>query len=108
MMVRQRDDARTESNPLGPFGDGCDHQFWRRYDFVACRMVLTNPCLVEADAIEMLDQVDIASERERWVLIDRMKRSEKDSSPQAVWSNSCGHLILSWQYTLSWRLRRVD
>src|ERR1700730_12196362 len=63
-------------------------------------MVLANPSLIEADAIQMLDQIDIASQREGRVLIDRMKRSEKDSGTQAVGSNKCIHLILGGDFSV--------
>jgi hypothetical protein len=42
--------------------------------------MLADPRLVEADAIEMLDQVEVAPQRECRVFIYRMERREKNSS----------------------------
>ena len=94
-MIRQRDNAGAEANPLGAFRDSRDHQLRRRDDLVSCRVMLADPRLIEADAIEMLDQVDIAADRKRRIFIDWVKGSEKDSRAQAVWSNSWSHLNLN-------------
>ena len=50
---------------MGALGGGRDYQFRGRDNFVAGRMMLADPCLVEADLVEMLDQIDIAAQRER-------------------------------------------
>ena len=72
---------------MGALGGGRDHQFRRRDYFVAGRMMLADPCLVEADLVEMFDQVDIAAQCERRIFVDGMKRREEDSGAQAVGSN---------------------
>jgi len=87
MMIWQRDDAGTEPNPLRTLGNSPrNHQLGRGDDFVA-RPSDAPPIHASSktDAIKMLDQINIASNRKRWVFIDWVKWREKNSSSQAVW-----------------------
>src|SRR5215469_6501677 len=56
-------------------------------------MVLANPGLVEADSVEMHDQVNVAPERECWVLVDRMKGRHEDTAAHPIWPDR-GHSTL--------------
>ena len=60
-----------------------DEHLGRRDDLVAARVVLADPHLVEAEAVEMLDQVEVALERERRVLPGRVERGHEESEAHA-------------------------
>src|SRR5438552_10191728 len=73
MVVRQRADAAAQPDVLRAFGRGGDEHFRRRDDLVATRMVFADPHFVEAELVEVLDEVEVALERERRILPGRME-----------------------------------
>ena len=79
MVVRQGVDSAAETDVLRPFRSRSDEHFGRRDALVAARVVLADPHLVEAEAIEVLDQVEIALQGERGVLARRMERRHEQS-----------------------------
>ena len=56
-----------------------DEHLGRRDDLVAAGVVLADPRLVEPEAVEVLDQLEVALERERRVLPDRVERGHEES-----------------------------
>ena len=46
------------------------------------RVVLADPRLVEAEAVEVLDQLEVALQVERRVLPDRVHRRQEDPEPK--------------------------
>ena len=79
VVVRQRVDAGAEPDVLGALRRGRDEHLGRRDDLVAGGVVLTDPHLVEAEAVEVDDQVEVALERERGVLPGRVERGHEES-----------------------------
>ena len=63
-------------------GRGRDEHLGRGDDLVAGRVVLADPRLVEAEPVEVLDQVEVALERERGVLARRVERGHEDAEAQ--------------------------
>ncbi len=70
---------------------GGDEDLGRGDDLVAGRVVLAEPGFVEAELVEMLDQLQIALERERRVLADRVERGQEDPELQSAVGLNGGH-----------------
>jgi hypothetical protein len=87
VMVRQRRDTGSESDPARAFGRSGDEDFGRRYDLTARGVVFADPRLVVPELVEALDQLKVAVKRECWVLVGAVERGEKD--PES-------HLLLPW------------
>ena len=68
VVVRQRVHAGAEPDVLRAFRRRRDEHLRRRDDLVAAGVVLADPRLVEAEPVEVLDQLQVAFERERRVL----------------------------------------
>ena len=79
VVVGQRADARAEADVLRALRRGRDEHLGTGDDLVAGRVVLADPRLVEAEAVEVHDQIEVALERERRVLADGMERCEEDA-----------------------------
>ena len=82
VVIRQRDDAGAELDPLRSLGRRCDEEFRRRDDLEPGRVVLADPRLFVAEFVEPFDEFDVAADRERRVFVQRMKRREKDPAAQ--------------------------
>ncbi len=83
LVVGQGGDARPEPDVRGALGRGGDEHLGRRDDLVAGRVVLAEPGFVEAQAVEVLDQLQVALEGQRRVLPDRVERGQEDAEPEA-------------------------
>jgi hypothetical protein len=59
IVVRQRDDPGAEPDPLGPLRGRRDENLRRADDLAARGVVLTDPDLVVADRVEVLDQLEV-------------------------------------------------
>ena len=57
-------------------------------------MVLAEPGLVVAELVEMLDELQIALERERRILADRVERGQEDPELQSAVGVNGGHRSL--------------
>ncbi len=79
VMVRKRNHARAQHDALGALRRGGDEHFGTRDDLIAGGMVFADPGLFVAEAVEMLDQLQIALDAQRGVFVDRVKRREEDS-----------------------------
>jgi hypothetical protein len=45
--------------------------------------VFTDPGFIETEAVEMLDELEIAFEREGWIFVRAMKRRQECTEPHA-------------------------
>ena len=82
LVVGERAHAGAEPEVLGALGGRRDEHLGAGDDLVARRVVLADPCLVEAEGVEVLQQVEVALEGERGVLPDGVERSEEDAELQ--------------------------
>ena len=84
VVVRQRDHAGAEPDALGALGRRGDEELRRRDDLEAGRVVLADPRLVVAEVVEPLDQLDVATDRQRRVFVQRVERCEEDAAAQRL------------------------
>ena len=68
---------------LRALGGRGDEHLGRGDDLVAGRVVLADPGLVEAEVVEVLDQLEVAVDREVRVLVDGVERGEEDPATHA-------------------------
>jgi len=66
----------------GALGRGGNEHLRRSDDLEAAGMVLADPGLVIVQPVEMLDQLHVAFDGERGILVKRMERREKDAGTQ--------------------------
>src|SRR6266508_1001916 len=59
-------------------------------------MVLAAPELVEAERVDLLDEIEVAAELQQRILTDRMMRGEKGSELQACHACSSPDLFCFW------------
>src|SRR6185312_6907616 len=83
VMIGQRDHAGAELDALGPFAGGGQEHFRRGDHFPARGMVLAAPEFVEAERVDLFDEIEIATELQQRILADRMMRSEEGSELEA-------------------------
>ena len=84
VVVGERVHAAAEPDVLGAGRGRGDEHLGRRDDLEAARVVLADPDLVEAEAVEVLDQVEVALECERRVLPGRVERGHEESEAHAA------------------------
>ena len=78
MVIRQGGHSGAEANVLCSFrGRGNEH-LGTRDDFEAARVVLSDPCLGVSKVIEVLEQLEVAAHCLGRILVEVMKRGEKD------------------------------
>src|SRR5215475_5511765 len=77
VVIRQRDDAGGELNALRTFASGGQEHLGRADHLPAAGMMLAAPELLVAELVQLLDEVEIATELEHRMLADRMVRSEE-------------------------------
>ena len=82
VVVRQRDDAGAEPDPLGALRGRGDENLWRTDDLAARRVVLADPHLVEAEPVEVFDELEVALQRKRRVGACAMKRRDEVSESE--------------------------
>ena len=82
MVVRQRDDAGAEHNPVGAFGSRRKEDLWRGDHLPSRRVVLTAPELVVSEVVHKLDQLEVALKLKRGVFAYRMMRRKKRAKAQ--------------------------
>ena len=84
VVVADADHAGAELDVARSLGRGRDEDLGRGDDLGARRVVLADPGLVPPEAVEVLDQLEIALERQCRVLARRMERCHEDAEPQTV------------------------
>ena len=84
VVIADADHAGAELDVARSFRRDRDEDLGRCDDLGTGRVVLADPRFVPAEAIEMLDQLEIPLERQRGVLSRRMKRRHENSEPQTV------------------------
>ena len=89
VVVGQADDAGAEADLPGAFGRGGDEDFGRGDQLPAGGVVLADPGLVEAEPVEVLDQFEVAVQRQRGVVPDAVEGRHEDSE---VHSSRSGHV----------------
>jgi hypothetical protein len=82
VVVRERDDARAKANPLRSLRRRGDEDLRRRDDFASGRVVLTDPRFVEAQGVEVLDELEIALQCQRRVGARAVERGDEVSEPE--------------------------
>ena len=88
VVVGQRVDARAELDVSCCPGRGGDEHFGGRDRLEPGRVVLADPRLVVAELVEVLDQLEVAVQRQRRVLAHRMHGRKED--PEAQGLGACG------------------
>ena len=91
VVVGQRRHAGAQPDVLGALRRGGDEDLGRGDDLVAGRVVLAEPGLVEAERVEMLDQLQVALEGQRRVLAHRVERGQEDAELEVVGGVKGGH-----------------
>src|SRR5205823_13840848 len=91
MVVRQADHAGPELDMPRALGRDTDEQLGRGDDLPPGAVMLADPGLVETKAVEPLDQLEIALQRQRRVLRKSVEGRHKDAEAQAVGQ---GHVVL--------------
>ena len=81
-VIGQRHDAGAELDAPRALRRGGDEQFGTRNDLEARGVMLADPRFLVTQAVEMLDQLEIALDAERRVFIDGMKRCEENAVAQ--------------------------
>ena len=82
LVVGERAHPGAEAQVLGALGGRRDEHLGAGDDLVAGGVVLADPRLVEAERVEVLEQVEVALEGERGVLPDGVERGEEDAELQ--------------------------
>src|SRR6185312_12207176 len=97
VMIGQRDHAGAELDALGPFAGGGQEHFRRGDHFPARGMVLAAPELVEAERVDLFDEIEVAAELQQRILADRVMRGEKRSEFQACHGVFSPDLLFFWK-----------
>ena len=77
MVVRQGDDAGAEADAMGPLGGRREEELRRGDDLPAGGVVFAAPEFVEAEAVEVLDELQVAAQLQRRMLADGMVGREE-------------------------------
>ena len=95
LVVWERRHASPEPDVPSALRRHGDEDLGRRDYLVAGGMVLADPRLVEAEPVEVDDQVEVAPEAERWVLAHRVERREEDAEVRWVcWGGRAHNRLL--------------
>src|ERR1700733_2611739 len=84
IMIREADDAGAKLNVARPFRSHGHEDFGRSADLRSRRMMFAEPRFVIAAAIEPLDELKIALERERRIDARLMKGRQKDAKTKPM------------------------
>ncbi|CAA9325094.1 MAG: hypothetical protein AVDCRST_MAG24-528 [uncultured Nocardioidaceae bacterium] len=93
VVVGQRHHARAQLDAPGALGGGRDEDLRRADDLGAGGVVLADPHLVEAQAVEQLDQLEVALQAQRGVLDGGVEGSHEHPEAQPTAARS--HLTSS-------------
>src|SRR5206468_497649 len=84
VVVADADDAGAQLDVPGALAGGGDEDLGRGDDLAAGRVVLADPRLVSAEAVEVFDEGEIALEGERGVLAGRMEGRHEDAETKPI------------------------
>jgi hypothetical protein len=84
VVIAHRHHTGAQLDVAGALGGRRDEDLRRGDDLAAGRVVLTDPGLVVAELVEVLDQVEISLQRPRRVLSGRVERGHEDPESQSV------------------------
>src|SRR4051794_13968033 len=82
MVIGQRHDAGAEPDMAGALGGEGDEDLGRRDDLITGRMVLADPGLLEAELVEVDDQVEITFKALGRILLIGMEGRQEDPVPK--------------------------
>ena len=82
VVVRERDDPGAEPNPLGAFGGRGDEDLREADDLAAGGVMLADPHFVEAEGVEVLDELEVALQGERRIGARPVERGDEISKPE--------------------------
>src|SRR5271169_6388763 len=83
-MIREADDAGAKLDVARPFSRHGHEDFGRSADLGSRRMMFAAPCFVIAAAVEPLDKLEIALQRERRIDAWLVERRQKDPKTKAM------------------------
>ena len=89
VVVRDADHAGAELDVLGALGRGGDEDLGRGDDLGSGGVVLADPGLVPAEGVEVLDQLQVALERQRRVLAGGVERRHEDPEAEPMVVREC-------------------
>ncbi len=90
VVVGQRDDAGAEADVAGALRRGGDEHLRAGDQLEPAGMVLADPRLVVVEPVEMLQQLEIALDRQGRVFVVVVERRQKDAAPQVTLVHSPG------------------
>src|SRR5258705_1598625 len=79
MVIGQRDHAGAELDAFGALAGGRQKHLRRGDHFPARGMMLAAPELIEAERVDLLDEIEVAAELQHRMLADRVMRGEEGS-----------------------------
>ncbi len=82
VVVGQRDDAGAEPDVPGALGRGGDEHLRAGDQLEAARMMLADPRLVIIQPVEVLQQLEVALDRQGRVFVVIMERRQEDAAAQ--------------------------
>lgn len=84
MMVRKRHNSGAEPDVNGQLRRGGDEHLGTSYDLDAARMMLSDPCLVISQAVQMHQQLHVARQSLRGILDHRVIWGEEYAQSQTL------------------------
>src|SRR5262245_60010997 len=84
VVIADADHAGAELDVASALSRGGDEDLGRGDDLAAGRMVLADPGLIPAEPVEMLDQSEVALQRQCRVLAGGVERGHEDSEAKPV------------------------
>jgi hypothetical protein len=91
VVVRQRDHAGAEADGVGALAGGGEEHLGRGDHLPAARVVLADPELVEAEAVEVRGELEVALELEGGVLAEGVVGSEEGAELEPCHRASVGN-----------------
>ncbi len=84
VVIRQGYDAGAEPDVPGAFGRRGNENLGRGDDLEAARMMLADPGLRVVEAVQMLEQLHVAADGERRVLVEIVERRQEDAATKVA------------------------
>ena len=85
MVVRQADRSRPEADVPGPLSSHREKEFWAGDWLPAAAVVFADPHFVVAERVEPLDEFEVSMERQRRVVVRRVKRGHEGAEAHRCW-----------------------
>ena len=88
IMIGERNDTRAQSNSARAFCRSGKHNLRRSDDFSTTGMMLTNPDLIETEAVEVINKLKLTANLQVRILAERHHRGDETSQISAYHSPS--------------------